>query len=345
MASTTPSTTGCPGRTATPCTASTPVVGDHLRGPVVAAGAGAGEHDHQVAGRRRVAHRRGDERRAGRARSRVTVTSAPSSAPGRRASASWCPGSRPGRAARRPAGSRRRWARRPPAARAARRPRSPRPRRPPPGRTAAAGGRRAAAARSRRRPHRSSGRASTARSRPAARPRRHRVWCTSSRITTASRPAGIGSPVSTTSKAPAGEQQRRALARADGVGRRAPRCRPSRRRRSPATSGSAQTGAGGDPAQRRRRPARSRRRPGPGSRPPPGPAAQAAVGLRPPARRETNGLPVIGTASRRPSAPAGSPVASSGTTSQPSADGEHRQQRRGAEQRAGHRLRPAGARP
>ena len=116
--------------------------------------------------------------------------------------ASSCRAARPRRARRRPGGSRRRsGSRSRPAAGARPAPWLPRrPRRPRP--PVAAGGPRAAAARRRSRPRRSSGRAGRARRPRAARPRR-RPSCTSSRMTTASKSPGIGSPVSTTSKAPA----------------------------------------------------------------------------------------------------------------------------------------------
>ena len=46
--STVPSTTGWPGLTATPCTSERPVARDDVGGVVVAAGARAGDHDHEV---------------------------------------------------------------------------------------------------------------------------------------------------------------------------------------------------------------------------------------------------------------------------------------------------------
>ena len=189
-----------------------------------------------------VAHRGGDLGRARRARPRSGAPRSPPPRPGPRASASSCRAARPRRARSRPAGSRRRSGSRPRPAgggRPARSPRRrPRRRRPP----AAAGGPRAAAARRRSRPRRSSGRAGTAR-----RPRAARravvlgvdVLAHDDGVEVArDRVAGVHDL----------EGARRRGGRAWSRSprpclRRAPRCRPSRRRRRAARSVCAQTGS------------------------------------------------------------------------------------------------------
>ena len=80
-----PSTTGWPGRTATPWTSSSPARSIDRGRVVVAAGARPGDHDHEVGARRRLPHRRLDPLRVvGHDRRRVAPRSPPR-APARRA--------------------------------------------------------------------------------------------------------------------------------------------------------------------------------------------------------------------------------------------------------------------
>ena len=222
-------------------------LGDDRGGVVVASGARAGDHDHEVGPRGGGADGRGDLLgNVGGDLEAVRLAS------GRLGLGGEHHGVRVGQlalaelGAHRPdlvAGRDHRHDRPRGARRARSRPRLPPPPRPP----AAAGGRPAAAARPRSRPRRSSGRAGTGAAAARSSTPPSTSW-TSSRMTTASKSPGIGSPVSTTSKAPASSRTGRGLARADGV-RGTHRDAVHRRRVE---------GRGRGPSPRRARPSRAR---------------------------------------------------------------------------------------